>query len=142
MGMIRRSQYTTVQNAGCGHLHHAHCLRMGNAATMASCPSGCPRDKFPREAAVFDPPTPHIVVVWDGNKIDKVPIPMSQVDAPKDMPLRLTSEEVLSLVRKFLSTNGLASPGLFMRIHSRDPVTECVFALNLPFGCGKNLIQF
>src|SRR5438477_7554761 len=60
----------TVQNAGCGHLHHAHCFRMNKDAKVG-CPSGCPRDKFPREAAVFDPPTPHIVVVWDGDKIDK-----------------------------------------------------------------------
>jgi hypothetical protein len=91
---------------------------------MASCPSGCPRDQFPREAAVFDPRVPHIIVVWDGIKIDKVPIPMSQVNAHRDTPLRLTSEEVLGLVRNFLSTKGSISPSLFMRIHSRDPVTE------------------
>ena len=117
-----------MQNAGCGHLHHAHCLRLGkDDAPIASCPSGCPSGTFPREAAIFDRPTPHIIVAWDGDKIDYVPIPAPQGGFAQSAPLRLTSEEVVSLIRKFLSSKGFASPGLFLRIHLRDPVTEYDF---------------
>ena len=125
-----------MQNAGCGHLHHAHCLRMGNNlddASMTSCPSGCPSSTFPREAALFDP-TPRIIVAWDGDKIDyiRVPIP-PQSGLPQNMPLRLTSDEVVSLIRKFLSSKGFALPGLFLRIvHSRDALTEYNFVSQLP----------
>ena len=118
-----------MQNAGCGHLHHAHCLRIGN--DDASCPSGCPRGTFPREAAIFDPPTPHIIVAWDGDKIDYVPIP-AQSGLAQSTPLRLTSDEAVSLIRKFLSSKGFALPGLFLRIHSRDALTEYDFVSQLP----------
>lgn len=118
-----------MQNAGCGHLHHAHCLGTGNDDRhMASCPSGCPRGRFPHEPVIFDRPTPHIVVAWDGNKIDYVPIPAPQDGFAQSAPLRLTSNEVVHLIRKFLSSKGFALPGLFMRIHSRDAVTEYDFS--------------
>ena len=121
-----------MQNAGCGHLHHAHCLHMGNDdTTVTSCPSGCPQGTFPREAAIFDRPTPHIIVAWDGDKIDYIPIPAPQGDFAQSGPLRLSSEEVVSLVRKFLSGKGFALPGLFLRIHLRDAVTEYDFVLHL-----------
>jgi len=114
-----------MQNAGCGHLHHAHCLGPGNNdRPMASCPSGCPRAMFPREPIIFDRPTPHIVVAWDGDKIDYVPIPAPRGGVAQSAPLRLTSDEVVDLIRNFLSGKGFALPGLFMRIHSRDATTE------------------
>jgi hypothetical protein len=114
-----------MQNAGCGHLHHAHCFRMSKNA-IVGCPSGCPRDKFPREASVFDPPTPHIIIVWDGDKIDKIPIAAPQDEFTQHTPLKLTSDEVIRLVREFLSSKQFALPGLALRIHSRDPVAEYV----------------
>ena len=117
-----------MQNAGCGHLHHAHCLGTGNDdLAIASCPSGCPRGTFPREPVIFDRPTPHIVVAWDGNKIDYVPVPAPQGGFAQSAPLRLTSDEVVDLIRNFLSSKGFALPGLFMRIHSRDAMTEYDF---------------
>ena len=79
---------------------------------------------FPRESVIFDRPTPHIVVAWDGDKIDYVPIPAPQGGVAKSALLRLTSDEVVDLIRNFLSSKGLALPGLFMRIHSRDATTE------------------
>jgi len=116
---------TSMQNAGCGHLHHAHCIGTGNNDRLtASCPSGCPRAMFPREPVIFDRPTPHIVVAWDGDKIDYVPIPAPQGGVAQSAPLRLTSDEVVDLIRNFLSSKGFALPGLFMRIHSRDAMTE------------------
>jgi hypothetical protein len=116
---------TSMQNAGCGHLHHAHCLGTGNNdRLLASCPSGCPRTMFPREPVIFDRPTPHIVVAWDGDKIDYVPIPAPEGGFAQNAPLQLTSDEVTDLIRNFLSSKGFALPGLFMRIHSRDPMTE------------------
>jgi len=124
------ANHTSMQNAGCGHLHHAHCLRIGNNSddtSLTSCPSGCPSSMFPREAALFDP-TPRIVVAWDGDKIDYVPVP-AQCGLAQSAPLRLTSDEAVSLIRQFLSSKGFAFPGLFLRIHSRDAVTEYVSQL-------------
>ena len=94
-----------------------------NKDPTVGCPSGCPRDKFPREASVFDTPTPHIIVVWDGDKIDKIPIPAPQGE---DTPLKLSSDEVIRLVQQFLISRRFALPGLSLRIHSRNPVTEYV----------------
>jgi hypothetical protein len=90
----------------------------------AGCPSGCPHSKYPREAAVFDPPIPHIVVVWDGDKIDKIPIAVPQGGFAQSTPLQLKLDEVIELVQEFLSRRGFAVPGLSLRIHSRDPLTE------------------
>jgi len=124
-GHVNIHPHTTMQNAGCGHLHHAHCLRMGkDDASVASCPSGCSPGTFPREAAIFDRPTPHLIVAWDGNKIDYIPIPGGLVQSA---PLRLTSDEVVNLIRNFLSSKGFSIPGLFLRIHSRDATTEYDF---------------
>lgn len=114
---------------------------MGDAP-MASCPSGCLSDTFPREAAIFGLPTPHIIVAWDGDKIDYVPIPRPQTGFPQNAPLRLTSDEVVSLIRNFLSSKGFALPGLFLRIHSRDAVTEYDFVPHLPFSCVWKLMCF
>jgi hypothetical protein len=101
---------------------------------MASCPSGCSPGTFPREAVIFDPPTPHLIVAWDGDKIDYVPIPAPQGGFPQSAPLQLTSDEVISLIREFLSSKGFALPGLFLRIHLRDAMTEYDFVPHLPSG--------
>lgn len=119
----RRTLTHLLQNAGCGHLHHAHCISKGTAAAMG-CPSGCPREKFPREAAGFDLPTPHIIVVWDGDKIDKIPIPAPQGNVARTTLLKLTSDEVIKLIQNFLTGKDFVYPGLSMRIHSRDAITE------------------
>jgi len=97
---------------------------------------------FPREAAIFDLPTPHIIVAWDGDKIDYVPIPVPQGGFAQGALLRLTSDEVVSLIRNFLSSKGFALPGLFLRIHSRDAITEYDFVPYLPFGCVWKLMCF
>jgi hypothetical protein len=95
-------------------------------AGTVGCPSGCPRTQFPREAAIFYPLSPHITVAWSGDKIDKVPVPLSHSGFARSGPLRLTSDEILSLIRDFLTSKGAVLPGLALRIHSRDPITEYV----------------
>ena len=112
---------------------------MGNDdGPTASCPSGCPPGTFPREAAICDRPTPHIILAWDGDKIDYVPIPAPEGGFTQGTPLRLTSDEVVNLVRNYLSGKGFASPGLSLRIHSRDAVTEYDFVLRLPLDAFGN----
>ena len=88
----------------------------------------------------FDPPTPP---AWDGDKIDYVPIPVPQSGFAQSAPLQLTSDEVVSLIHNFLSSKGFALPGLFLRIYSRDVMTEYDFVLHLPFGkwCAFELYQ-
>ncbi|KAJ7648948.1 hypothetical protein DFH06DRAFT_1300213, partial [Mycena polygramma] len=111
-----------VQNAGCGHLHHAHCVGPRNNSAPASCPSGCPVARFPREAIDFSAPEPHIVIAWDGDKIDKVCVPSTGTDAA----LALTTDTVVEIVERFLQDREFAFPGLSLRIHIRDPYTESV----------------
>lgn len=115
-----------IQNAGCGHLHHAHCIgrHRDRDARVTGCPSGCPSAKFPKEAAVFDVAEPHIVVVWDGDNIDKIAIPVPPEGFPQNTSFTLPTDVILSLVREFLSGKFFALPGLSLRIHSRDPRTE------------------
>ncbi|KAJ6529335.1 hypothetical protein B0H19DRAFT_1384995 [Mycena capillaripes] len=57
-----------VQNAGCGHLHHAHCVGSHNTAAPASCPSGCLVARFPREDTNSQAFEPHLIIAWDGDK--------------------------------------------------------------------------
>jgi hypothetical protein len=97
---------------------------MGKDVATTGCPSGCPRNIFPGEAAVFNTPTPHIIVAWDGSKIDKVPIPAPREGFAKNKPQRLTTDEVVGLIRNFLTNKGFVLPGLSLRIHSRDAITE------------------
>ncbi|KAJ7670709.1 hypothetical protein DFH06DRAFT_1468485 [Mycena polygramma] len=111
-----------VQNAGCGHLHHAHCVGTRNSPAPASCPSGCPVARFPREAIDFSVPEPHIIIAWDGDKIDNIPVPSSGPDAA----VALTTDSVVETVERFLRDHQFACPGLSLRIHFRDPYTESV----------------
>ncbi|KAF8067680.1 hypothetical protein FPV67DRAFT_1669576 [Lyophyllum atratum] len=116
-----------VMNAGCGHLHHAHCLGPRPAATLLGCPSGCPRGNILREATPFDQDVPSIIVVWDGDKIDRIPVPSIYLPPMEsDIMLRLQSSVVFSLVKAFLESKNLKLDGLSARIHARDPVTETV----------------
>jgi hypothetical protein len=79
----------------------------------------------------FDSTNPHLIVVWGGDKIDKVPVPVP------DIPVRegegnlvhLTSEEVVGLVQEFLSMKNFVLGGLSMRIHSRNALTEYFFVI-------------
>jgi hypothetical protein len=74
-------------------------------------------------------PAPHLIVVWDGDKIDKVPIPMPEGHPDEGTLLRLTSDEIVGVVRDFLSSKEYSFPGLSLRIHSRDALIECVVIL-------------
>jgi len=71
---------------------------------------------------------PHLIVVWDGDKIDKVPVPVPDVPVGEGEGnlnlVRLTSEEVVGLVQEFLSMKKFVLGGLSMRIHSRNALTE------------------
>lgn len=112
---------TPLQNAGCGHLHHAHCVYADGGTVLTGCPSGCHR--VARELVVFDVRVPHITVLWDGDKIDKIPVPL--VDAfDGKTPSRLNVDKVVWLVEELLTRKGYAQPGLSLKIHSRDAISE------------------
>ncbi|KAF7335602.1 putative bifunctional E2/E3 enzyme [Mycena venus] len=110
-----------VQNAGCGHLHHAHCVGPRNSPARTGCPSGCAAVRFPREAIDFQTLEPHLIVAWDGDKIDKIAVPFS---GPASVTL--TTDAIVQLVETFLQGHQFALPGLSLRVHFRDPVTESV----------------
>src|SRR4051812_19895725 len=97
---------------------------MGKGPELTGCPSGCPR--VSREAFVFDMPTPHITVLWDGDKIDKIAVPEVHRTNSRTL-LRLSVAEVTRLVEELLSSKGYVQPGLSMRIHSRDAISEYAF---------------
>ncbi|KAJ7728334.1 hypothetical protein B0H16DRAFT_242968 [Mycena metata] len=114
-----------VENAGCGHLHHAHCVGPRSAST--SCPSGCAVARFPREAVDFQNIKPHLVLAWDGVKIDRIPIPfpmdgVSRVEATTIV----STDAVVMLVEIFFQDHNFVRSDLLLRVHSRDAVTESV----------------
>ncbi|KAJ7148093.1 hypothetical protein C8R43DRAFT_1108121 [Mycena crocata] len=111
-----------VQNAGCGHLHHAHCVGPRRNGSALVCPSGCPVQQFPREAIDFETPAPYITIVRDGDKIEKIPVSVPAGDAL----ITLTTSAVLSIVERFLEDHQSALTGLSLRMHGRDPVFETV----------------
>ncbi|KAJ6599756.1 hypothetical protein DFH09DRAFT_1503902 [Mycena vulgaris] len=113
-----------VQN---GHLHHAHCVGPRMTIRAANCPSGCSIQRFPREAADLETRAPHliIIIVWDGDKLYKIPIPSSMFGgASRVSTIALTTDTIISIVEAFLASHHFARPGLSVRIHFRDPVTE------------------
>ncbi|KAJ6627692.1 hypothetical protein B0H10DRAFT_1905503 [Mycena sp. CBHHK59/15] len=116
-----------VQNAGCGHLHHAHCLGARTDTSAAGCPSGCPAEQFPREPAALDMRARHLVIAWDGDRIDRIDVPVwASAGVAGGNALRLTTDAVVTIVEDFLERQDFARPGLSLRIHFRDPVSEAV----------------
>ncbi|KAJ7581814.1 hypothetical protein C8J56DRAFT_1029289 [Mycena floridula] len=115
-----------VQNAGCHHLHHAHCLGARSRGSSArGCPSGCPTAQFPREPVVFGMTQPHLIIVWNGDKISRIPVPKRAfIQGDRQ---GLTTDKVVSLVEDFLTKQKCAHAGLSLRIHARDPTTETLF---------------
>ncbi|KAJ7689505.1 hypothetical protein B0H14DRAFT_3051045, partial [Mycena olivaceomarginata] len=109
-------------NAECPYLHHAHCVGARHDTRILGCPSGCQVQRFPREAADFSLSDPHLIVVWDGDKVDKIPVP-SSTDGSL---ITLSTEAVIALVETFLEERQSALPGLSLRVHFRDPVAETV----------------
>ncbi|KAJ6599763.1 hypothetical protein DFH09DRAFT_626245 [Mycena vulgaris] len=110
-----------VQNTGCGHLHHAHCVGPRKVTSAAGCPSGCAIQRFPREAADFATLEPHLIIAWDGDKIDKIPVSSPTEGKPL---LVLSTDQIIAIVETFLVDHQFARAGLSLRIHFRDPVTE------------------
>ncbi|KAJ7155009.1 hypothetical protein C8R46DRAFT_1226970 [Mycena filopes] len=123
-----------VQNAGCGHLHHAHCVGPRTNPAPANCPSGCAMARFPREATDFFEPLelPHLVMAWDGDKIERIPVPGPNVveGVSRDVGVTvMTTDAVVAIVEATLQRLGFYLPGLSLHIHFRDPMTECVYLL-------------
>ncbi|KAL0957929.1 hypothetical protein HGRIS_000110 [Hohenbuehelia grisea] len=121
-----------VQNAGCNHLHHSHCLGTRDDATVKPCPAGCPVTKIQREATIMDaaPGSRFLVIVWDGDKIDRIPVPDSAL-SPDEVPddaafVCVTTPAVMKLVEDFFGKQHFRIPGLSLRIRGRDPITETV----------------
>lgn len=117
-----------VQNAGCGHLHHAHCIGALKSRGPAACPSGCAIARFPRETVVFDREDTHLIIAWDGERIDRIPVPFTMNGVSRDSTsiVSITSAAVVTIVENFLERSGFTLPGLSLRIYSRDPVAELV----------------
>ncbi|KAF8638741.1 hypothetical protein AX16_010464 [Volvariella volvacea WC 439] len=117
-----------MQNAGCQHWNHAHCLQgpLGTAST--GCPRGCRKELYPREAVSFIESTPHILLIWDGDKVDRLMVPERY--RREASLLRLSSASVQNIVEQFLRSKNHAVPNLGMRIHQRDPITETVSFYN------------
>lgn len=111
------------QNAGCNHLHHAHCLgaRWRDSDRIHfPCPTGCPIEKVHREPTEFNAQEPHLTLVWSGDRVEKIPI----LKARSGDFITLSTDEVISIVQAFLTKNDSKVPGLSLRIYSRDPVAE------------------
>ncbi|KAJ7636660.1 hypothetical protein FB45DRAFT_1055980 [Roridomyces roridus] len=116
-----------VQNAGCGHLHHAHCVGPRYDPNPLTCPSGCAIQSFPREANDLGPMVaPHLTIVWDGDKVDRIPVPVGPSSASSSPLISLTTERTIVIVSQFLEERGYARGDLSLRIHFRDAVTETV----------------
>ncbi|KAJ7739067.1 hypothetical protein DFH07DRAFT_840632 [Mycena maculata] len=119
-----------VQNAGCGHLHHAHCVgpRHDPSTVTLGCPSGCPAHRSPREAVDWNMMrTPYLTVVWDGANIAKIPVPLARDGVSRNESLvTITTDAVVALIERFLEEKQVTLPGLSLRIHFRDPVFETV----------------
>ena len=90
---------------------------------MVGCPSGCSVTTVHRESLSFDPDltNPYIIVAWDGDKINKVPVPQF---SNSDQLQSMTTTAVLDLVQEFLISMSLNLEGLSVRIHSRDASME------------------
>ncbi|KAJ7484167.1 hypothetical protein FB451DRAFT_1169243 [Mycena latifolia] len=126
-------------NAGCPYSHveltdsdlasPPHCSLCGDAlgarksTSTVGCPSGCAIQRFPREPADLQMRTPHLTIAWDGDKVDKIPIPSSTDD---NSVIWLNTDEIVAIVETFLKDHQFTCSGLSLRIHFRDPVTETV----------------
>jgi hypothetical protein len=67
----------------------------------------------------------HLVVAWNGDRIDCIPISFSIDGVSRDtMLINLTTDAVIAHVEKFLEHEKFVRPGLTLCIHSRDPVSE------------------
>ncbi|KAJ7472963.1 hypothetical protein B0H11DRAFT_1345488 [Mycena galericulata] len=114
-----------VKNAGCGHLHHAHCIGPRHDTSALNCPSGCAAQRFPREAVDLGMSEPHLTIVWDGDRIDKIPITFYKNGVSRDS-ITLSTDATIEIVERFLEDHQFALAGLSLRIHFRDPMTETV----------------
>ncbi|KAF5392275.1 hypothetical protein D9757_001558 [Collybiopsis confluens] len=126
-----------VSNAGCGHLHHAHCLglHLPESSKMPrpkNCPSGCAGAQFPFEQRIFRLNQPHVILVWDGpaeSKIMYIPIPEDKCSKPLcQKAFQIEVSVLITIVREHLLEQKTVVPdcGLTVWFHGRDPVHETV----------------
>jgi hypothetical protein len=86
------------------------------------CASGCPTARIQREPVEFNRDVPHLTLVWSGDRVSNIPVSSAAIGS--EPFITLSTEEVITMVEGFLTENGMSQPGLSLRIHSRDPVTE------------------
>ncbi|KIK54985.1 hypothetical protein GYMLUDRAFT_48188 [Collybiopsis luxurians FD-317 M1] len=129
-----------VSNAGCGHLHHAHCLglhlQVDSTRSLTSkpvaCPSGCPLAQFPFEQRIFGLRLPHVILVWDGpteQKIIYIPIPEHLYPSPPcSKAFKIDVSAIVTIVREHLIAQEIVVPecGLTISVPRRDPTTGMV----------------
>lgn len=108
-----------VQNVGCKHMHHHHCLR---GMSSPGCPSGCSVDRYLRESAIFGTSERCIIIAYDGDRVERIPIPLTAWTV--DLVFQLSTKDIITFVESFLSGKDYERSGLSMRIHYRNPVTE------------------
>ncbi|KAF8638721.1 hypothetical protein AX16_010444 [Volvariella volvacea WC 439] len=119
-----------MQNAGCHHWSHAHCLQKSSTHWnfRTGCPRGCRKELYPGDPVSFTEPTPHILLIWDGDRIDRLTV--SDHYRSDTALFKLPTTSVQGIVEHFLRSKGYEAPGICMRIHNRDPVTETVSFYN------------
>ncbi|KAJ6518100.1 hypothetical protein C8R47DRAFT_1086007, partial [Mycena vitilis] len=113
-----------VQNAGCGHLHHGHCIGARVTGFSAGCPSGCPSVRFPQEATIFDDGDARIVIAWNGDRIDSIPLLPSIEGSSQDPVITMSTDSVILAVERFLEDHDFVRCGLALRLHARNASTE------------------
>jgi hypothetical protein len=67
---------------------------------------------------------PHLILAWNGDRIDKIPISSSMGFFVDRGLIKLTTDSVISIVEDFLEQQQFALAGLSIRIHFRDAITE------------------
>ncbi|KDQ55403.1 hypothetical protein JAAARDRAFT_37425 [Jaapia argillacea MUCL 33604] len=127
-----------VQNAGCGHLFHAHCYFSQQDASR--CPAGCPAAQYGKEPVDFTAPDSHILVVHSGSVIERVEIPegfrgegvLTLVDTQVLEVLQNRFEKQKGLVARMYQRN---RDGL-VRFHKSTTVSICCSSRHAePDGC-------
>ncbi|KAJ6627690.1 hypothetical protein B0H10DRAFT_2210207 [Mycena sp. CBHHK59/15] len=75
-------------------------------------------------APILDINDAHLILAWDGDRIDRIPVPLPQERLAGHRGAILATDTIVKIVEDFLERQDFALCGLSLRIHSRDPVTE------------------
>ncbi|KAJ7827101.1 hypothetical protein B0H13DRAFT_2439813 [Mycena leptocephala] len=111
-----------VQNAGCGHFHHAHCIGPRNSPFPRAAHPVAPSLDFHARPSIFMYSSPNCV-----------PFPVA------DQAITLTTDAVIETVERFLQDHQFELSGLSLRIHFRDAFTSAWDLMVLALDAGQRL---